>query len=112
LVLGTLVPVVGHLAGGGQAMADRYMYIPSIGISFVRLGISQAAFGMAIWSPRLIAITMLNADSICRCTRAQVRHWHNSRTLLDHALAVYTKNAVVHYLWASTTPKTKHRDSP
>lgn len=94
---GTLVPVIGLVQVGIQAMADRYTYIPSIGV-----------FIMAIWGayefsrrrPRaMIAFSALGSVAIIACAglaREQLRYWHNSETLFEHALAVTKNNYVAH----------------
>jgi protein O-mannosyl-transferase len=87
--LGTLVPVIGLVQVGMQAMADRYTYIPLIGL-FVAV-----AWGLAdLWAekhlPRL-GLGLAAGAALVGClvmTRVQVQHWRNSVTLFRHALAV------------------------
>jgi len=95
--LGTLVPVIGLVQVGDQALADRYTYIPLTGL-----------FIIIAWSlPELLAgrqhrnivlgasaAGVLTALSIC--TYIQASHWHSSVTLFEHTLAVTTKNYVAH----------------
>ena len=93
--LGMLVPVIGLIQVGEQAMADRYMYLPSIGL-----------FVMATWHlPTLVPATLvagrallgLALTALVACsfaTAAQVVHWKNSNTLWEHALAVDPMNSV------------------
>jgi len=95
--LGTLVPVIGLVQVGNQAMADRYTYLPSIGV-FIMIAWGAAAlsakrrFGKIIF--RTAAITALAILLIC--TRMQVKLWKNSFTLFEHTLKVTKNNYIVH----------------
>src|SRR5882762_5436030 len=91
--LGTLVPVIGLVQVGGQTMADRYFYIPSIGL-FVAL-----VFGLAdivkIWrvAPSLCGgISAAALLILATLTNAQIQRWHDSFTLFEHTLAVTPPN--------------------
>jgi Flp pilus assembly protein TadD len=93
--LGTLVPVIGVIQVGNQAMADRYAYIPFIGI-FVM--IAWAATDLARekkWvpaSPVLVAVCLVIPLSIA--TYRQIGYWRDSLTLWTHALQVTQHNYV------------------
>ena len=87
--LGMLVPVIGVIQVGEQAMADRYTYLPSIGL-FV-----MAAWGIPPLVPefpgrtRALALAAIAVLAVCGVlTRAQVAHWRNSTALWEHAHAV------------------------
>jgi protein O-mannosyl-transferase len=90
--LGTLVPVIGLVQVGGQSMADRYFYIPSIGlfiaIVFGLADIAKApkAFGVPSWLGAAIAGGVLLV--LGTLTNAQIHRWSNSFTLFEHTLAV------------------------
>ncbi|MGC2475703.1 MAG: tetratricopeptide repeat protein [Candidatus Sulfotelmatobacter sp.] len=92
--LGTLVPVIGLVQVGEAAMADRYAYIPLIGI-FVMI-----AFGVADlaqeknWGllPAIPAAALLIALSFM--TYRQIGYWHTSEELWSHTLAVTQNNFV------------------
>jgi len=92
--LGTLVPVIGLVQVGEAAMADRYAYIPLIGI-FVMI-----AFGVADWAeekkfglwPALAAAVTLVALALA--THRQIEYWQSSSDLWSHALAVTENNFV------------------
>jgi len=95
--LGTLTPVIGLVQVGEQAMADRYAYLPLIGI-FVILawGANELA---SIWQVKPAALKLAAAAvlTLCLClTARQAGYWKNSRTLFTHALAVTTDNPVAH----------------
>jgi len=95
--LGTLVPVIGLVQVGNQAMADRYTYLPSIGV-FIMIAWGAAAlsakrrFGKIIFrTAAIIALAIL-----LMCTRMQVKLWKNSFTLFEHTLKVTQNNYIVH----------------
>ena len=95
--LGTLVPVIGIVQSGGQAMADRYTYLPAIGIFIMAAWGAPELF--AQWRYRKIilgtaATILLTAMLIC--THIQVRYWKNSLTLAGHALEVTKNNDIMH----------------
>jgi Flp pilus assembly protein TadD len=95
--LGTLVPVIGLVQVGAQAMADRYTYVPLIGLFII------IAWGggdvVAKWRYRRIVLTVAIGTlilAVMTCTASQVKHWRNSITLFEHALEVTTDNYVAH----------------
>jgi len=99
--LGTLVPVIGMVQVGVQAMADRYAYVPLIGIFII------AAWGvpelMAKWRHRDKVLTILAGvwiPILMTMTWAQIGHWKNSITIFEHAIKVtdkkYPNFAIVH----------------
>lgn len=91
--LGTLIPVIGLVQVGEQGFADRYTYIPSIGI-YVAI-----AWGMydslrnwrfqrhALWALGVTAVLALSVASW-----NQTRHWRNSLSLHTHTLRVTNNN--------------------
>jgi protein O-mannosyl-transferase len=91
--LGTLVPVIGFVQIGGQTMADRYFYIPSIGL-FIAL-----VFGLADFAKRWRVGPFLSAGAalavlliLATLTNAQIYRWRDSFTLFSHTLAVTPPN--------------------
>lgn len=99
--LGTLVPVIGLVQVGLQSSADRYTYLPSIGI-FIMIAFGSAEL-FAKWRYRKIVFRITAAlllIAIFICTRLQVRHWKNSFTLFERALAVNKNNFVIHNYYA------------
>ena len=93
----TLVPVIGLVQVGGQAMADRYTYLPSIGI-FIMVTWGASEVGTK-WRYRKIALGIsagLLLAVLLICTRMQVRYWQNDFTLFGHALEVTENNARMH----------------
>jgi Flp pilus assembly protein TadD len=95
--VGTLVPVIGLVQIGSQAMADRYTYVPLIGISIIiAWGVPEL---MARWRYRktaLATITAISLSVIMTTTWLQVRYWRNSITLFEHTLDVTVNNYVAH----------------
>jgi Tfp pilus assembly protein PilF len=96
--LGTLFPVIGLVQVGFQRMADRYTYIPLIGIFIiVAWGISDIT---ARWRHRKIILTVIPSvvlGALMICTWFQVRHWQNTLTIFKHTLNVTHNNSVAHY---------------
>ena len=85
--LGTLVPVIGIVQVGEQAMADRYTYVPLIGI-FIVIAWSlpeQIKTGKEKLLPILSGIVI---SLLIALTWIQVSHWKNSITLFKHAINV------------------------
>src|SRR5207249_5055087 len=85
--LGMLIPVIGVVSVGRQAMADRYAYVPLLGI-FVLLvwGVADLAerlgLHLAVIALPLTAITALGV-----VTHNQLPYWHDSISLFTHVLA-------------------------
>jgi protein O-mannosyl-transferase len=91
--LGTLVPVIGLVQVGGQTMADRYFYIPSIGLFIaVVFGLADLAktWRIAPWLSAGIAGGVLL--TLTTVTNAQIHRWRDSFTLFEHTLAVTPPN--------------------
>jgi tetratricopeptide (TPR) repeat protein len=91
--LGTLVPVIGLVQVGGQIMADRYFYIPSIGL-FVALafGLADVAKSWRVAPALSAAIAGGTLLVLATLTNAQIQRWHDSFTLFEHTLAVTPPN--------------------
>jgi Flp pilus assembly protein TadD len=93
--VGTLVPVIGLVQVGGQAMADRYTYVPLIGL-FVAVAWSLGDLARTWRYSRFASVVAVGAvlSVLTICTWKQVRYWRNSFTLFEHALGVTTNNFV------------------
>ncbi|MDX2171070.1 MAG: tetratricopeptide repeat protein [Deltaproteobacteria bacterium] len=95
--LGTLVPVIGLVQVGSQAYADRYTYVPLIGI-FIALAWGGRAL-VARWGLPRPAVATVVATIIAAYAVAafvQVRLWRSGETLLRHAVAVTQGNYLAH----------------
>jgi len=95
--LGTLVPVIGLVQSGAQIMADRYTYLPSIGI-FIIVAWGAAEIFAKLPHPKPLAVTTGTVALIVMVllTRTQVGYWRDSPTLYKRALAVTRNNFVMH----------------
>lgn len=93
--LGTLVPVIGVVQVGAQAMADRYAYIPLIGI-FVAVvwGISDLCEACQINAQWPAAVAVVSIAALSWTTWGQVASWKDSYTLWSHALEVTPDNGL------------------
>ncbi|HEY5912484.1 MAG TPA: tetratricopeptide repeat protein, partial [Verrucomicrobiae bacterium] len=97
--LGVLVPVIGIVQAGAQVMADRYTYIPLIGI-----------FIACVWTATDVARRYQAGHVVAGCggalllaacvlvTQRQVGYWRNDRTLFEHALAVTSRNPMAEWM--------------
>ncbi len=93
--VGTLVPVIGLVQVGGQAMADRYTYVPLIGLFIA------AAWGLADFV-RVVPRLRFAAAAACACAVAafgllayqQTARWRDSVTLFEYTLSVDPENSV------------------
>ena len=90
-----LGPVIGILQVGNQARADRYTYLPQIGLYLLLTwGAVEVCAG---WRHRRALLTSLASIILAACiftARAQTAHWRDSETLWSHALACTTDNIV------------------
>ena len=93
--VGTLVPVLGLVQVGRQAMADRYTYIPSIGL-FLAVCWGLAALATSRLRRIVLAGAAVVALLLATATWNQARTWHDSVTLYRHALAVTSDNWLAH----------------
>ena len=97
--LGALAPTIGLIQAHVQAMADRFAYVPVIGL-----------FVMIVWAtddliqraPRWRKIALsFQALALCACiaiSSFQLRHWQNSVTLLQHAVKTAGGNPLIHVM--------------
>lgn len=96
--VGTLVPVIGLIQVGGQSMADRYFYVPSIGLFIaVVFGLADLArkwqFAPLLTAGMAAAVVLVSAT----LTNAQIHYWRDSVTLYEHTLAVTAPNLHIEY---------------
>ena len=94
--LGTLVPVIGLVQVGLQSMADRYTYLPMVGLQVALLWTAREWF-VSPGARRIAGAVAAAVLTGCALRSAdQLRHWRNSFTLFDQAIAVTDKNYVAH----------------
>ena len=95
--LGTLVPVIGFVQVGGQSSADRYTYLPMVGLTIM---LSWGAADFVKRYPRARSVAAVSAVAACSAclvlTWLQVRYWANSGALFEHAAEVTTGNHIAH----------------
>ncbi len=95
--VGTLLPVIGIVQVGLQGRADRYTYVPLIGLFIiVGWGISELSKKWRYRKELLVASSMAVLVGLSMITRTQVRYWQNSIALFDHALNVTDNNYVAY----------------
>lgn len=95
--LGTLVPVIGLVQVGEQAMADRYTYVPLIGIWLI---VAYGSAELVRWRPALqgwvAAAAVVTLLALTAATRQQVKLWEGMLPLWNHALLVDENNYQAH----------------
>jgi protein O-mannosyl-transferase len=109
--LGMLLPVIGLVQVGLQARADRYTYLPQIGL-VVALAWSAAAI-VARW-PRCLRLCQVGGVAVVlilmACAWQQTTYWHDSKTLWTHTLACTSNNALAHQGFGITLAEAGQRD--
>jgi len=93
--LGTLVPVIGLVQVGFQAMADRYTYIPLIGL-FIIVIWGAADLSRRFEAPGFLLplLAVLAGSVLLMATHRQTGHWQNSITVFRHARQVTERNFI------------------
>jgi len=94
--LGTLVPVIGLVQVGIQGMADRYTYVPMVGLSIALVWtIADFAENRAALRTALAAAAVLALVALTGAAYQQAGYWKTSRTLFEHTLAVTRGNFII-----------------
>ena len=109
--MGTLVPVIGLVQVGVQAMADRYMYLPAIGIYIIvawLAGEASAKLRLPKVIPAITGAVILVA--LLLITRMQIGYWKDSESLFKHALDVTKNNYVMHNNYGEALRRKGHLD--
>jgi len=87
--LGSLIPMIGLVQVGDQAMADRYMYLPMIGLLImIGWGLADLAGGARTSQIGLACATAAALVALGALTHRQISFWQSSETLWSHAVAV------------------------
>jgi tetratricopeptide (TPR) repeat protein len=100
--LGMMVPVIGLVQVGAQGMADRYMYLPAIGLYIILVfGIAElaAALRMPAWSLGPVAAAVVLA--CLALTNRQVTFWNDTATLYERSIAVTGNNPFIRTQYAA-----------
>ncbi len=95
----TLVPTIGIVQVGSQVMADRFVYLPQVGLCIAAIWV--AADLAAIWRCRRRRVAAVCAALLAVCAISawrQTANWTNSVTLWTRAVSCTTHNGIAHYL--------------
>jgi Flp pilus assembly protein TadD len=96
--LGALTPVIGLVLPGSQSMADRYMYIPSMGLFILLVWTGHLlACRSPRWRRALAGVAVAAVVACCLLTVRQITYWKDNEVLFRHALAVTKNNAFAHF---------------
>ncbi len=94
--IGMLVPVIGIVQVGWQSMADRYTYVPLVGLSIaVVWSIADALASRLILQRVAAALSLVVLTTLAVTAWRQVGYWSNSHALFEHSLAVTEANYVM-----------------
>jgi len=104
--IGTLIPVIGIVQVGAQALADRYTYIPLIGVFIIIAWgvpalVPNRRFYRSIISLCAVVIIALFTST----TWLQIKTWANSETLFEHAIETTPNNFLAHNYLADSLEK-------
>jgi tetratricopeptide (TPR) repeat protein len=107
--LGTLIPVIGLVQVGGQARADRYTYIPLIGLGIMLAWTFKAFIRKHKWArPHLVLITLGICGAWGAADFSDLKYWHDSQALFQHAIEVTDGNYVAFSNLASAVRQAGH----
>jgi tetratricopeptide (TPR) repeat protein len=94
--LGMLVPVIGLVQVGSQMMADRYTYVPLVGLSIALVWtVADFVEHRAALRTAAAAVAILALAALTGAAYQQAAYWKNSRTLFEHTLAVTRGNYAI-----------------
>ncbi|MEW6305614.1 MAG: tetratricopeptide repeat protein [Verrucomicrobiota bacterium] len=97
--LGTLVPVIGLVQVGEQAIADRYTYVPTLGLFIAMVWCVFEAISSRRVHKRIGAsLAIVALANLLFATSTQVQHWRNTETLFAHAVQVTRNNPKAHFI--------------
>jgi len=90
-----MIPMIGIIQVGRQAMADRYAYLPFVGLFVVAVwGCAELFAQLKLSSFAQGAVTAAVLVAYASMAFLQINYWHNSYTLFSHALAVTSRNGI------------------
>jgi protein O-mannosyl-transferase len=93
----SVTPVIGFLQAGEQGMADRFMYVPMIGLLIaVAWGAGAVLDRIGASTRALPAIAVAVVIACAMAARSQAAHWENSLTLWEHAARVTPASYIAH----------------
>ncbi len=95
--LGVLIPFIGLIQAGAQAMADRFAYLPLIGLFILLIWGIHDMFTWRRHGTAVLSVAAVLAVSVCfALTRQQLAYWRDSESLFRHALNVTQNNYLSH----------------
>jgi protein O-mannosyl-transferase len=95
--LGMLVPVIGIIQVGMQSRADRYTYLPEIGLALAVIwGTAELSTRWRYQKQILATSAVIVSVALAAATSTQLGYWRDSETLWSHTIAVTSKNDVAH----------------
>jgi tetratricopeptide (TPR) repeat protein len=108
----TLLPVSGLVPSGFEAMADRWTYVPLIGLS---IAIAWGAEEVMVRSPPVIrlaagAVAATALVATLACSWSQARYWRDSITLYEHSLRAAPDPPILHYNLANALDRKGRTD--
>jgi tetratricopeptide (TPR) repeat protein len=96
--LGMLVPVIGLVRAGEQSMADRYSYLPSVGILLLLVwGVYELMRRGRVQNWGVVTLVTVPTLLSAAVTRKQIGYWKDTETLFRHTLAGTRDNYLAHY---------------
>lgn len=100
--LGVLVPVIGIVQVGAQAYADRYTYVPLIGVTIMVVWfVPDVLAGRRYRKPAMWACSIAAIITMSVITIVQLSYWHDTIKLFEHTIAVTKPNCVAHNVLAN-----------
>lgn len=108
-----LLPVIGLIQVGVQSRADRYTYIPLVGLFLMAAWGFRGAFASRGRAAQAALAVAASVCVLCWAVRAhsQLRTWRDSVTLYTHALEVDNQNPVIHYNLADSLAERGQREA-
>jgi cytochrome c-type biogenesis protein CcmH/NrfG len=96
--LGVMVPMVGFVQVGRQAYADRYTYVPSIGILIGLVWMVADCIENRKWNREVpMVAALITIAALALTTWAQLPYWHDDLTLFQHAIEATSENPLAQY---------------
>ncbi len=93
----SLLPVIGLVQLGYQSMADRYTYVPLIGVFLaVVWGVADLVRERPVLRGAVVVGSLVVLAQLAALSRQQVHYWRDTRTLFEHALEVTEANPIAH----------------
>jgi protein O-mannosyl-transferase len=94
----TLVPVIGLIQVGGQSMADRYMYLPAVGLFIMAAwGVPDLTRGVPHRTGILVTLAGVAIMAYSALSWKQLGYWQDGITLYRHTLEVTANNHLINY---------------